>query len=131
MNFNERLSLLFKKLKLSVTAASKHTGIARTSLNAYLAGHANPTVSVIEKIAVATGVNLYWLILEQGPMLIKNLHSVDEILSESYAPEKQDKEWLNYFWEYATPDERICLKVMLRKMFPDVDKWLKEKEGGV
>ncbi len=66
--FNKRLRKLQLALNKSQSEFAQITNIRQPSLSEYIRGVTIPTVTVVEKIALTTGVSLNWLIQGDGPM---------------------------------------------------------------
>jgi len=124
--FKDRLEKLFRELNLSQVSASKKTGVGRSSLSEYLAGKKEPTISIVEKIATATGVNLNWLLLGEGEMFRgESIQQKSRIPIEDM-PKEKIKEWLDAFWTMADIATRNWLEVEIKRRFPEYSDWLQK-----
>jgi len=123
--FPDRLKKLQVEMNLSQTDLSNITDISRPALSEYIRGKKIPSITVVIKIALATGISLNWLLLGEGEMLLskeqKNL-----FISTSDQPKEQIKQWIDYFWKNATPDERIWFKIEMKTRFPEFAEWQKK-----
>ena len=85
-------------------------------------------------MAIVLNVNLYWLLLGEGPIFRDELiqeNAEVKMRSPSYgppSPKDNIKNWLDVFWEGADPDERIWLTVEIKKRFPEFTEWLKKRK---
>lgn len=124
-NFPDRLKKLQVDLNLSQTDLSKMINISRPALSEYIRGKKIPSITVVIKIALATGISLNWLLLGEGEMLLskeqKNL-----FISPNDQPKEKIKRWIDYFWENATSEERIWFKIEMKKRFPELAEWQKK-----
>lgn len=84
------------------------------------------------KVCVSLSVSVDWLLTGIGPMK-RDVQTADS--PGEYVVKKKlvDKElegvriWLTSWWETANADERIWMKVQMRRCFPEYGSWLDQQ----
>lgn len=126
--FNDRLAALLKALDLSQIQLSRSTGISRTAISEYASGRSSPTVLVIEKIAISTGVNLNWLITGEGEMFLSGT-TPQAVIPIADIPRENLKAWIDNFWSKASQQEKHWLEIEMKRKFPEFVEFLKKMDG--
>ncbi len=71
MSIQSRLKILMDILNLNIKDFSEKTGIPYRTLQNYLLGLREPTVSNLTKIATHLGININWLLTGEGELFIQ------------------------------------------------------------
>lgn len=129
--FKDRLKELFDTLSLSQVSLAKLTGIGRSSLSIYLSGKKIPTITVVQKISIVTGVKLDWLLLGEGSMFRAGAAAPSpppSVTLPADLPKEQLIQWINDFWQHTDQEGRTWLLYEVKRHFPEFVEWLKTKE---
>lgn len=106
MKFNERIKLLRHSLKskknqntqLTLREMSENIGIPLSSISKYEQGIIKPGVDILSKYCKVYGVNLNWLVAEEGEMFAssdENINLFREKMEQAFSMTKSAVDCIN------------------------------------
>ena len=122
MNISDRLKLIIKDKRLTITEFSNICKIPYPSLQNYLMGKRSIRADSLLKMNIHMDVNINWLLSGEGDMYIQAFSSKEKLLCLG-------EKWLREYWEQADEKERAWLEVQMKKCFPEFKEWLEQQKS--
>jgi len=135
MGVADRLSEVMNRFGYTVKDLSERSGIPYRSCLNYVNGEREPNAEALRALSARLGVNLNWLLTEQGYMTLRDEEVVrkkgqtaskSDVVSLEDAPKERIKAWLDEWWANASPRQRTWLEVQAEHCFGDYVEWLKK-----
>lgn len=133
MSLGERLQFAIDGMGITKAEFSRRTKTVYRSLLQYLGDQRGPSCESLERISMATDIDMNWLLTGRGSPWRLCVQEDRAVYRSDPAVDPrllQVRLWVAIWWEFAGEAERAWFMVQMRRAFPEFGEWLDQQSEG-